>query len=137
MQVPRSRVYKISRKKCVRHVFISHLIQALQMPERKNKLQLQPNPRRQYEETDPQVNSVGANFNLLKDSSSQASATVIISNSQRISYQAGNAVPRQNKHSQGSKSSLSENEVGQNNIAMLTVSIFASSCLVSYLSSAG
>ncbi|KAK4771542.1 hypothetical protein SAY87_032074 [Trapa incisa] len=109
-KVPRNGVYKVPRKKSVRHVFICHLIQALKLPESKEKLQLQPNSGR-HGETGLRVNSAESDFNFFSDFSSRAFANMIASNSPRSSYQARNAVARQNKHSQGLNSSLSGNEV--------------------------
>ncbi|KAK4796530.1 hypothetical protein SAY86_028856 [Trapa natans] len=87
-------VYKISRKKCVRHVFICNLIHALKMPEGKDKLQLQPSSGRQHEEAGLGAHSAGLTFNLLRDSPRSSSC------------QARNAFAPQNK-GQEIKSSLS------------------------------
>ncbi|XP_048444118.1 uncharacterized protein LOC103927813 [Pyrus x bretschneideri] len=51
-----------SCKKCAAHVYISHLIQALQNSERKNKIQLQPNQMRPHEGS-KQVAFLGVNIN--------------------------------------------------------------------------
>ncbi|PKI45672.1 hypothetical protein CRG98_033988 [Punica granatum] len=109
-EVPKSKFYKISRKKCVRHVFISHLIHSLQMPESNENRPLQPDPGRRHEQTEQRVNAVGSNFNVLKNGLSQAFASTLVSDSQRYKYETRNAIIQQNRHNQGPKSSSSGNE---------------------------
>ncbi|XP_031398151.1 uncharacterized protein LOC116208738 isoform X1 [Punica granatum] len=109
-KVPKSKFYKISRKKCVRHVFISHLIHSLQMPESNENRPLQPDPGRRHEQTEQRVNAVGSNFNVLKNGLSQAFASTLVSDSQRYKYETRNAIIQQNRHNQGPKSSSSGNE---------------------------
>lgn len=95
------------------------------MPESKDKFPLQHNPGRQHEETEQRVNTRGPNFNVLENSSSQPVASTIVSDTQRVSSEARNAIPQQNRHSQGPKSSSRGNEVGKTMLqAMLSVCLF-------------
>lgn len=87
------------------------------MPESKDKFPLRHNPGRQHEETEQRVNTREPNFNVLENSSSQAFASTIVSDTQRVSSEARNAIPQQNRLSQGPKLSSPENEVGKNNVA--------------------
>lgn len=122
----------MSQKKCVKHVFISHLIKTLQMSVSKDELALQPNTGRLHEETEQYTNTVAPRFNVLQDSSSQAFSSMIASVSSRNSYEARNGIPMKNRHSQGPKVSSLESEVGRNNITTLKVSISYSFCIICY-----
>ncbi|KAK4787519.1 hypothetical protein SAY86_011352 [Trapa natans] len=108
---PKRRVRKILEKKCVKHVFISHLIRTLQMSVSKDELELQPNTGRQHEETTKQYsNAGGPRFNSLQDSSNKASTGMISSDSSRNSYGDRNVIRQKNRQSEGAKLSSPKNE---------------------------
>ncbi|KAM1434390.1 hypothetical protein ACFX13_043199 [Malus domestica] len=88
-----------SCKKCAAHVYISHLIQALQYSERKNKLQLQPNQMRPHEGS-KQVAFLGVNINAKSNNGLNgivSTGSIGISISEKNSTEAKNGTLQQTK----------------------------------------
>ncbi|XP_068313058.1 uncharacterized protein [Pyrus communis] len=88
-----------SCKKCAAHVYISHLIQALQNSERKNKIQLQPSQMRPHEGS-KQVAFLGVNINAKSNNGLNgivSTSSVGISISEKNSTEAKNGTLQQMK----------------------------------------